>query len=208
MAFGAITFVVGDYLAPLSEHLASRLRAAIRGSLKLERYGAWIQEHAVPPAGERSYSIHVGSAGAGSTLRQVRIFEFDADGRLLSRTSAAEAQVHRDGRWTLSEVERTRWHDAGVDSSAKQEKLARLDWKSTLSPKVVAAAVLPVTTMSTLELWRYSATSENEQAAQCRRSSSGSAPYRSLLGDDRLAAFAYLRPAPRRELKVSSAYAG
>ena len=170
LAFGAITFVVGDYLAPVSENFASQLRAAIRGSLKLERSGAWIKEHVDTPAGERSYSINVGSAGAGSILRQVRIFEFDSDGRLLSRTSAAEARIHKDGRWTLSDVEVTRWRDAGIDSTAKQEQLATLDWKSTLSPKVVAAAVLPVTTMSTLELWRYiDHLADNEQAAQLQK---------------------------------------
>ena len=170
LAFGAVTFLVGDYLAPASENLASQLRAAFRGSLKLERSGAWIKEHADTPAGERSYSINVGSAGAGSVLRQVRIFEFDTEGRLLSRTSAAEAKVHPDGRWTLSDVELTRWRDAGIESSARQEKLATLDWKSTLSPKVVAAAVLPVTTMSTVELWRYIAhLNENEQTAQLQK---------------------------------------
>ena len=62
LVFGAITFVVGDYLAPISENFASQLRAAFRGSLKLERSGAWIKEHADTPAGERSYSINVGSA--------------------------------------------------------------------------------------------------------------------------------------------------
>ncbi len=103
-------------------------------------------------------------------LRQVRIFEFDSDGRLLSRTSAAEAKVHADGRWTLSDVELTRWRDAGIDSTARQEQLDSLDWKSTLSPKVVAAAVLPVTTMSTVELWRYiDHLAENEQTAQLQK---------------------------------------
>ena len=170
LAFGAITFVVGDYLAPISENFASQLRAVVRGSLKLERSGAWIKEHADTPAGERSYSINVGSASANSVLRQVRIFEFDADGKLLSRTSAAEVKVHRDGRWTLSDVEVTRWLDAGIASTAKEERLASLDWKSTLSPKVVAAAVLPVTTMSTVELWRYiDHLSENEQTAQLQK---------------------------------------
>jgi lipopolysaccharide export system permease protein len=170
LAFGAVTFIVGDYLAPVSENFASQLRAAIRGSLKLERSGAWIKEHADTPDGERNYSINVGSAGAGSTLSQVRIFEFDGEGHLLVRTSAARAKVHKDGRWTLSDVVVTRWRDAGIESTARQEQFATLDWKSTLSPQVVAAAVLPVTTMSTLELWRYiDHLSENEQAAQVQK---------------------------------------
>jgi lipopolysaccharide export system permease protein len=50
------------------------------------------------------------------------------------------------------------------------QSLATMAWASTLSANVVAAAVLPVDTMSTLELWRYSAhLSNNEQAAQRHR---------------------------------------
>ncbi|MGZ5186850.1 MAG: LptF/LptG family permease, partial [Caldimonas sp.] len=103
-------------------------------------------------------------------LRNVRIFEFDADGRLLVRTSAGEAKVARDGTWTLADVAVTRWVDADAASVVKEERLPTLTWKSTLSPQVVAAAVLPVTTMSTLDLWRYIGhLAENEQAAQIQK---------------------------------------
>ena len=170
LVFGAITFVFGDYLAPISERFASQLRATFSGSLKLERSGAWIKEHAATPTGERSYSINVGAAEGGATLRKVRIFEFDADGSLVMRTSAAQAKVAKDGTWTLSDVSVTRWVGSGAESTVKQEEFATLDWKSTLSPEVVAAAVLPVTTMSTLELWRYIGhLADNEQTAQIQK---------------------------------------
>jgi lipopolysaccharide export system permease protein len=170
LVFGLVTFLCGDYLAPISERLASQLHASFSGSLKLDRAGAWIKEHGKTPEGERSYSINVGSAEGGSVLRDVRIFEFDADGRLLSRTAAAGAQVARNGVWTLRDAVVTRWTEAGANSTVKDEKFATLEWPSSLSPKVVAAAVLPVTTMSTLELWRYiDHLSDNEQAAQLQK---------------------------------------
>jgi lipopolysaccharide export system permease protein len=169
-AFGAFTFVVGDYVSPLSERVASQLRAVFSGSLKLERSGAWIKEHSSGPEGERSYSINVGSAERGTLLRDVRIFEFDPDGRLLTRTAAAQAVVGRDGTWDLADVTVTRWAEAGAGPSARDERLAHARWRSSLSPGVVAAAVLPVTTMSTIELWRYIGhLAENEQAAQAQR---------------------------------------
>jgi lipopolysaccharide export system permease protein len=169
-AFGAFTFVVGDYISPLSERVASQLRAVFSGSLKLDRSGAWIKEHSSGPQGERSYSINVGSAERGTLLRDVRIFEFDADGRLLTRTAAAQAVVGRDGTWDLSDVTVTHWIEAGAGASAREERLAHSRWHSSLSPKVVAAAVLPVTTMSTLELYRYIGhLSDNEQAAQAQK---------------------------------------
>ena len=73
LVFGLVTFLCGDYLAPISERLASQLHASFSGSLKLDRAGAWIKEHAKTSRGERSYSVNVGSAEGGSTLRDVRI---------------------------------------------------------------------------------------------------------------------------------------
>lgn len=167
LIFGFVTFVCGDYLAPLTERIASQLHSGMYGGLSLERSGAWIKEHAKTPDGERSYSINVGAAERGTLLRRVRIFEFDGDGRLLSRTSAAAATVAKDGAWSLSDVTVTSWLDAGAASTAKDRKLDSLVWQSTLSPSVVAAAVLPVTTMSTLELWRYIGhLADNEQTTQ------------------------------------------
>jgi hypothetical protein len=126
LAFGAFTFVVGDYLAPISARVGSQLRAAFSGSLKLGRSGAWIKEHSSGADGERSYSINVGSAERGTKLRDVRIFEFDADGRLLSRTAAAQAAVGRDGTWSMSDVTVTRWVESGAVATAREERLAAL----------------------------------------------------------------------------------
>jgi lipopolysaccharide export system permease protein len=170
LVFGAFAFVVGDYVAPVTERWASQLRASFSGSLKLSRSGAWIKEHAPTSDGERSFSINVGSAEGASSLRDVRIFEFDAAGRLVARTAAARASIAADGTWTLEDVTRTRWPDPSTAPSVAQERLARLEWRSTLSPQVVAAAVLPVTTMSTLDLWRYIGhLAENEQASQVQK---------------------------------------
>ena len=170
LVFGAFTFAVGDYLAPLSEKVATQLRAAFSGSLKLGRSGAWIKEHVTTATGEHTYSVNVGSAEGGSRLRDVRIFEFDADGRLLTRTFAKRADVGRDGTWALADVAVTRWIGGDTAARVEQEDRPRQEWKSSLSPQVVAAAVLPVTTMSTLDLWRYIGhLAENEQASEIQK---------------------------------------
>jgi len=170
LAFGVFTFAVGDYVAPFAERLASQLRAVVTGNLKLSHSGAWIKEHATTPAGERSYSINVGSAEGDKVLRDVRIFEFDDQGRLLARTAAQRASVGKDGTWALADATVTRWLDAGAESSVKEETRATLAWPSTLSPQVVAAAVLPVTTMSTLDLWQYIGhLADNEQASEVQK---------------------------------------
>ncbi len=168
VAFGVLTFATGDYLAPASEREAVLLKARVGGGLKLGGAGAWLKDRQRTPDGERSYSVNVAGASASGTLVGIRIFEFDADGRLVSRTGAREGRVDDDGTWTLSDATVARWPRARSEADAvKLERHATLRWTSSLGASVVAAAVLPVGSMTTLELWRYSAhLSDQEQAVQ------------------------------------------
>ncbi len=177
LAFGAFTFVVGDYLAPFAERQAAQWLATFKDGLRVGQSGAWLKDHLRTPEGERSYSINIGTARARSQLEAVRIFEFDADGRLLRRIQAASASVADDATWTLGDVDITHWSraagDAGSDTAALQvrdEHLQTYEWRSTLTAKVVAAAVLPLKTMSTIDLFRYIGhLADNEQAAQSQQ---------------------------------------
>ena len=169
LGFAFLTFVVGDFLAPASKQQGVQLKARTSGGLAIGGAGAWLKEHRSTPEGERSYSVNVAGTGAGGTLVGVRIFEFDADGRLVSRIESAEGRVGTDGSWQLKDAQRTQWPPARSTSlpTVAVTRHALLDWPSTLDAKVVAAAVLPDGTMTTLELWRYSAhLSDQEQAAQ------------------------------------------
>ena len=167
LMFGVLTWVVGDYVAPFSERVASQLRAQQTGGISLGRSGAWLKDHAMTPNGERSYSINIGSAEGGRLLHDVRIFEFDADDRLLRRIGAASARVNDDATWTLKGVDETRWAGASGAPEAVETRFAELSWPSSLSASVVAAAVLPTSTMSTVDLYRYIGhLALNEQAAQ------------------------------------------
>ena len=167
LMFGVLTYFVGDYVAPQSERQASQLLARYKGGMKLGRSGAWLKDHASTPFGERSYSVNVGSAAGNAVLQDIRIFEFDADGRLLRRVAAGSGKVEANATWALKDVQITRWINTEGQAQAPEEKLASYDWPSSLSAGVVAAAVLPVSTMSTVDLFRYIGhLADNEQAAQ------------------------------------------
>ena len=162
LVFALATFLCGDYVSPATERWASQLRGEFRGGLKLARSGAWIKERTQTSDGPRNWSVNIGSAEAGSRLSRVRIFEFDGDGRLRSRVAAETARVAKDGTWQLANVERTTWGDTVHSTRAPSAT-----WQSSLSVEVVAAAVLPIATMSTLDLWRYiDHLAGNEQTAQ------------------------------------------
>lgn len=169
LIFALTTYLVGDWVAPFSERQATELQARAKGKLRIGSAGAWLKDRASTPQGERSYSVNVGSSGIDGTLQDVRIFEFDVDGRLVRRIGAATARIGDDDAWQLGDVKVTHWNTAadGAQAVASEEKLATLAWRSSLSAGVVAAAVLPLSTMSTIELFRYIGhLADNEQAAQ------------------------------------------
>jgi lipopolysaccharide export system permease protein len=169
--FGAVTFVVGDYLSPLSEREAVLLKATFRGGLSLGRTGAWLKERRVGSNGaERAISVNVARTAANGELQGIRIFELDTEGRLRTRIEATTGRVDPDSVWQLEAVERTEWptpEQAAAGAAVVVQRVATAQWPSSLSAAVVAAAVLPVSTMSTVELWRYSAhLGDQEQASQ------------------------------------------
>ena len=175
LVFALITFVIGDYVAPVTEREAAAMKAGMRGGISLGSGGAWLKERRSGfgiggAAGDRSISVNVLAAGAGGQLLGVRIFEFDTDGRLRTRLEAASGQVQAHGSWQLREVQQTDWPtpDAALRGSPLTlQTLPELAWPSTLDTSVVAAALLPAGTMSTADLWRYAShLSIQDQAVQ------------------------------------------
>jgi lipopolysaccharide export system permease protein len=169
LAFAALTFLVGDYLAPYSENKGVDVRAAMRGSLSHGRSGVWIKDRQSTPDGDRSYSIKIGRSGQQGGMLEVNIFEFDDDSRLVRQITAASGRIDNQGHWALAEVNMTRWitSDASQTPRVSSESMESWQWTSGPSAEVVASALLPVSTMSTVELWRYIGHLDaNEQAIQ------------------------------------------
>jgi lipopolysaccharide export system permease protein len=165
VVFAAFTFVLGDYLAPASERQSVLLNARMAGGLQLSGPGAWLKDKRSGPAGEHSVSINIGGLAPDGTLSNVRLFEFDPQGRQTQRVSAPRGQVDANGLWTLFEASQLQWPRG--DGAAVTVRHERFEWPSTLGPLVVAAAMLPEETMTTLELWRYSRhLADQDQAAQ------------------------------------------
>jgi lipopolysaccharide export system permease protein len=167
LAFGVFTFVLGDYVAPWTEQTAARVRAVGKGGLGLGSAGAWLKDRQTSPLGERFYTIHVRGALSNGELRQIKIFEFDATHTELRRILAHSARVGTDGVWVLRDVVLTDWPQPASAPAIQTQNLSELRWSSSLPAGVVAAAVLPEGSLSTLDLWRYiDHLDHNEQAAQ------------------------------------------
>ena len=178
---------VGNWYVPWSEQQLTLHRAQFssRQGLNLGHGGTWLREKRDMGDGRfHNITVNVGAANSQGHFSMVRIFEFDAQGRLLRRLSAKQADVEAQGDaaaakgsvWHLQDVIDTQWlsHDALTEQAVQQatqiieeKQLKTLDWGSSLTPLVVSASVLPPETMSTAALWRYTQhLATNAQAAQ------------------------------------------
>jgi lipopolysaccharide export system permease protein len=100
-------------------------------------------------------------------MKDVRIFEFDNKGALVSLTQAKTAQFGDHEDWILEGVDRTEF---ATDPKANRVDRARLDtfrWPTQVSAEMVAAAVLRPERMGTIDLYQYMRHLDaNGQAAQ------------------------------------------
>lgn len=152
LGFVALTFVIGDYVAPAANRVTQSLQARLLGDLTTGRTGAWLKDRQA----ERNYSVNVAALGADGQLNRVRIFEFDnATGELLSTTQAASGQVQDQG-WQLAQVDRRVYGSASAAADhIRIEQQAQWLWPTALSHDMVASALLSPERMQAIDLYQY-----------------------------------------------------
>jgi lipopolysaccharide export system permease protein len=152
LVFVAITFVVGDYVAPAASKTAQMLKARFEGRVSVGGAGAWLKEK--QPYSQ--YSVNVNALNAQGDLQGIRIFEFDNQGRLVSRTQAQRGRVDDQGGWQLEQVTRTEFAAQGSDGSrVQQRQMAAFLWPNSLTAEMVSVALLRPDRMPTADLYRY-----------------------------------------------------
>ena len=170
-AFAVITFAVGDWLAPQADQWSQSLRAKANGGLVQRAGGAWLKDRIAQDDGsEHLFTVNVKAAALDGQLEGVRVFTFDAHGRMLERWEADKGQVDGQGLWQLTDVRRTTWPrdlDGLRAQALRDEALPSLAWQSHLSLGVVSAALLNAKDMSAVELFAYTRhLAAQEQSAQ------------------------------------------
>ena len=160
----AITFVIGDYVAPAADKTAQLLKARYLGQISVGQTGAWLKEK----KDNKSYAVNVSAMSANADMLNVRVFEFDAAGSILSTTHAKEAVFENDKSWTLKNVRRSDYAIDGTTSSTtkagtvknnlpniKQSQLATYRWPTELNADMVTVALLKPDRMGTIDLYQY-----------------------------------------------------
>lgn len=150
--FVVFTFAIGDYLAPWSGKTAQLLKSRYQGDVTVGRTGAWLKERQA----YSHYAVNVGALAPDASMRDVRIYEFDNQGLLVSLTEASSGKFRPDDAWLLSQVERAEFINAN-DATAHVER-TRADtfrWRTEISSEMVATAVLKPERMGTIDLFQY-----------------------------------------------------
>ena len=151
LVFISLTFVMGDYIAPFTDKQAQLLKARFQGAISVGQTGAWLKEK----QGERQYAINVRALDGNETLRDVRIHEFNAQGRLLSVTRA-ESAIISDGAWQLHNASSQQLQHNRPDSMNLEPRMVpELRWPTAISSAMVASALLSPDRMRTLDLYTY-----------------------------------------------------
>jgi lipopolysaccharide export system permease protein len=164
LVFVFFTFAVGDYVAPLADKTAQLLKARFQGQVSVGKTGAWLKEK--QPYG--NYAVNVGSLSSDGGMKDVRIFEFDNMGHLVSMTQGQTASFGEHEDWLLSQVDRTEFSTADANAGHVERIFSdSFRWPTGVTAEMVAAAVLRPERMGTIDLFQYMQhLSSNNQSAQ------------------------------------------
>jgi lipopolysaccharide export system permease protein len=145
LAFVALTFVIGEWLAPNAEEAAQKVKLRAMSKLIGQdlRSGLWFKD-------EGSF-INVREARQADSLSGVRIFEFDPDYRLRRMTAAERAEYRGQGRWALLDVIHTQFTPEGPRTARVKER----EWRSAVSPDMLDALIVKPERMSAWALHKY-----------------------------------------------------
>jgi lipopolysaccharide export system permease protein len=145
LAFVALTFVLGEWVAPLAEEAAQTLKLRAKSSLigQQMKSGLWFKD-------ERSF-INVREARQDNALTGVRIYEFDPAYKLVLLRSAERGEYRGDGVWRLFGVAQTRLTPEGP----RIEKMAESDWRTALTPDLLNVLIVAPERMSAWRLYKY-----------------------------------------------------
>jgi lipopolysaccharide export system permease protein len=95
--------------------------------------------------------LRVGELRAGRVPVDVEVFTFAEDDSLQEYIHAARADVSKSGGWLLYDVQIKHW----TDKTTIAEHMDQMNWQSIISAKRLDELVLPTTSLSPRQLYRY-----------------------------------------------------
>jgi lipopolysaccharide export system permease protein len=145
MVFVAITFLIGEYVAPPAERAAQRLRLQATSSVVGQEFssGLWLKDDLM--------FVNVQTVLPDNRLKGVRIYRFDADYDLRSISEAADGEFLPPNSWRLSNIVHTEF----LGNRVKVERMPHLQWQSALNPELLSVLLVVPERMTIGNLYRY-----------------------------------------------------
>lgn len=137
-----------ESLGPAGQQRAEELANAKNKHMIMARYsGLWAREGDLFLNARGNSAPRVENGRSFIELEDVRLYQFDPQGKLLSLAHARRAEHSSDG-WILREVERTHF----LPRAVKVEKIASERWKTELDDSTLAAQLARPRYLSSSEL--------------------------------------------------------
>ncbi|NJD05735.1 MAG: LPS export ABC transporter permease LptG [Methylococcaceae bacterium] len=156
---GAISGVIGEYIAPASERASHLLKtSALKEQIASQtRYGFWVRDGNI--------YINIRRVANHEELGDISIYELD-ERRNLKVASHAYRALYQGGGWRLEGIRDTRLADDGIRSDKRESE----EWSSILAPDLLNVFVFRPENLSAGELNRYiHYLDDNGQDAQSAR---------------------------------------
>jgi len=152
LIFVIVTFLFGDYISPWSDRQAQLLKSRYQGQITVGQTGAWLREKQE----NSQFAVNVRSMSSSGQPENVRIHEFDNEGRLKSIATAPHAEFLEDGTWLLKPVDRRVFHfSKSNESRIEIQNLPEWKWQTEITAEMIGAALLSPDRMKTIDLFQY-----------------------------------------------------
>lgn len=146
LVLSLLTFLLGEFVAPVSEQAAQRLRLKATSSSVVAqafRSGLWVKDD--------TNFVNVSRIMPETVIHDVKIYEFDSQYRLRAISHASRGEYQRENLWRLQDVVQTRFEE---DRTAVS-RISEAYWRSVLSPSILNVLMVVPEQMSLWELFSY-----------------------------------------------------
>ena len=162
------TLLISEVLGPYAESLSERIRMQALGSTFSSQFrsGVWVKDQLRDSDGSGPIRpgvryVNVGAIDQNDQIRQIRMYEFDPNYRLLSIRSAASGRFDNRGIWELNDVSETRFTERRSNDpldavySAQTKVIPKLSLESQVTPQILNVLLISPEKMSIVSLGRF-----------------------------------------------------
>ena len=162
------TLLISEVMGPYAESLSERIRMQALGSTFSSQFrsGVWVKDQLRDSDGSGPIRpgvryVNVGTIDQNDQIRQIRMYEFDPNYRLLSIRSAASGRFDNRGIWELNDVSETRFTERRSNDpldavySAQTKVIPKLSLESQVTPQILNVLLISPEKMSIVSLGRF-----------------------------------------------------